>query len=65
MLAVAGSTVEDMDAPPATTATGPTACRDPRGTFPQCPNCDSVEGWQPEHAHFRCVRCGFRDSCCD
>ncbi|MFP3907410.1 MAG: hypothetical protein ACLFRV_03070 [Acidimicrobiales bacterium] len=54
-----------MDAPPATTATGPTACRDPRGTFPQCPNCDSVEGWQPEHAHFRCVRCGFRDSCCD
>jgi len=42
-----------------------TVCRDPRGTFPDCPNCGSVEGWQPEHAHFRCRSCGFRDSCCD
>ncbi|HSL58971.1 MAG TPA: hypothetical protein VK866_14090 [Acidimicrobiales bacterium] len=43
----------------------PTACRDPRGTYPECPLCGSVEGWQPEHAHFRCRSCGFRDSCCD
>ncbi|MEY2438124.1 MAG: hypothetical protein QOF97_2960, partial [Acidimicrobiaceae bacterium] len=33
------------------------------GTFPCCPQCDG--DLQPEHAHFRCVSCGWRDSCCD
>jgi len=33
------------------------------GTFPECPLCgDSLH---PEHAHFKCRACGWRDSCCD
>ena len=27
-----------------------------------CPNCNTV--MQPEHAHYRCLTCGYRDSCC-
>ncbi len=27
-----------------------------------CPIC--LLEMQPEHAHFRCSRCGYRDSCC-
>lgn len=27
-----------------------------------CPNCNSQ--MQPEHAHYRCSECGYRDSCC-
>jgi hypothetical protein len=27
-----------------------------------CPNCGSQ--MQPEHAHYRCGECGYRDSCC-
>lgn len=27
-----------------------------------CPNCNSQ--MQPEHAHYRCIACGYRDSCC-
>jgi ribosomal protein S27AE len=27
-----------------------------------CPNCNSQ--MQPEHAHYRCGACGYRDSCC-
>ena len=27
-----------------------------------CPSCGSE--MQPEHAHYRCLRCGYRDSCC-
>jgi hypothetical protein len=27
-----------------------------------CPNCGTL--MQPEHAHYRCVTCGYRDSCC-
>ena len=27
-----------------------------------CPTC-SIE-MQPEHAHYRCAKCGYRDSCC-
>jgi hypothetical protein len=27
-----------------------------------CPNCNSQ--MQPEHAHYRCAACGYRDSCC-
>nr|HEX4315589.1 hypothetical protein [Kofleriaceae bacterium] len=27
-----------------------------------CPTCNIA--MQPEHAHYRCARCGYRDSCC-
>jgi hypothetical protein len=27
-----------------------------------CPNCNAQ--MQPEHAHYRCGECGYRDSCC-
>jgi hypothetical protein len=27
-----------------------------------CPNCGAQ--MLPEHAHYRCAACGYRDSCC-
>ena len=27
-----------------------------------CPQCNTE--MQPEHAHYRCAKCGYRDSCC-
>ncbi|HUJ59566.1 MAG TPA: hypothetical protein VLX92_13765 [Kofleriaceae bacterium] len=27
-----------------------------------CPSCGAQ--MQPEHAHYRCPACGYRDSCC-
>jgi hypothetical protein len=27
-----------------------------------CPNCNTQ--MQPEHAHYKCLACGYRDSCC-
>ncbi len=27
-----------------------------------CPSCSTQ--MQPEHAHYRCPACGYRDSCC-
>jgi hypothetical protein len=49
------------DVAPAACATA--AARATLGTFAECPLCggDLV----PEHAHFRCPGCGWRDSCCD
>jgi len=38
-------------------------CRSPLAPFAECPLCGG--GLAPEHAHFRCRRCGWRDSCCD
>ena len=32
-------------------------------TFSECPMCGAALA--PEHAHFRCHSCGWRDSCCD
>jgi hypothetical protein len=37
--------------------------RSPFGTFDCCPMCGG--DMAPEHAHFRCGACGWRDSCCD
>jgi hypothetical protein len=37
--------------------------RSPFGTFAECPMCSG--DMAPEHAHFRCTSCGWRDSCCD
>ncbi len=50
----------------ATTTTGTSTdagCRSTLGTYPECPLCGG--GLFPEHAHFRCSGCGWRDSCCD
>jgi len=33
------------------------------GVFPECPLCGGT--LHPEHAHFKCRSCGWRDSCCD
>jgi hypothetical protein len=42
----------------------PSRCdRNPLGTFDGCPICGGAMA--PEHAHFRCAACGWRDSCCD
>jgi len=27
-----------------------------------CPTCNTP--MRPEHAHYKCPRCGYRDSCC-
>ena len=40
-------------------ASGP-AC--PTDLSIQCPTCGTE--MQPEHAHYRCLRCGYRESCC-
>lgn len=31
--------------------------------FSECPHCGGA--LNPEHAHFKCTSCGWRDSCCD
>lgn len=38
-------------------------CTSPLAVFTECPLCG--EALIPEHAHFRCTACGWRDSCCD
>ena len=52
---------------PAVPATAPDSgfdtCRARYGTFPECPLCNGE--LTPEHAHFKCRSCGWRDSCCD
>lgn len=35
----------------------------PLGIFEVCPICEGE--MRPEHAHYRCRACGWRDSCCD
>ena len=35
----------------------------PLRCFSECPLCGS--SIIPEHAHFKCAKCGWRDSCCD
>ncbi|MGA1074576.1 MAG: hypothetical protein ACO307_05495 [Ilumatobacteraceae bacterium] len=39
------------------------SCRSIHGTYPECPLCGA--DLFPEHAHFKCSGCGWRDSCCD
>jgi hypothetical protein len=55
---------EEVDPAP-TTIEAPEAAQTPRGTCDlasTCPNCNTL--MQPEHAHYRCLTCGYRDSCC-
>jgi hypothetical protein len=63
-------TVEELELPfpPVAPTCGVAAAggaweRSPFGTFDECPMCG--DAMAPEHAHFRCVGCGWRDSCCD
>jgi hypothetical protein len=40
------------------------ACETNRfAVFSECPHCGGE--MSPEHAHYRCTSCGWRDSCCD
>lgn len=57
--------VEELELPFPSEDSAAAAClpRNPLGTFPGCPMCDGELA--PEHAHFRCTSCGWRDSCCD
>lgn len=53
--------------PPSTLAAAlaEVAAVSPRGTCDlasTCPQCNTL--MQPEHAHYRCHTCGYRDSCC-
>jgi hypothetical protein len=38
-------------------------CASPFAVFTECPHCGNE--LIPEHAHFKCTACGWRDSCCD
>jgi hypothetical protein len=54
-----------VDAPPATIDHAVEVAQTPRGTCDlatTCPVCNTL--MQPEHAHYRCATCGYRDSCC-
>ncbi|HVK83631.1 MAG TPA: hypothetical protein VM513_05965 [Kofleriaceae bacterium] len=51
--------------PPTTLERPATEAAAPRGTCDlatTCPTCGTL--MQPEHAHYRCATCGYRDSCC-
>lgn len=52
-------------AAPSTLAPTAAIATTPRGTCDlasTCPVCNTL--MQPEHAHYRCLTCGYRDSCC-
>ena len=59
--------VEELELPfPPFPSEAPPACElatNPFAVFEFCPMCGSE--MSPEHAHFRCTSCGWRDSCCD
>jgi hypothetical protein len=55
--------VEEPELPFPPPASSCTPARHPLGTLAGCPLCGEVMA--PEHAHFRCTACGWRDSCCD
>ncbi|CAN5734935.1 hypothetical protein BH11MYX3_BH11MYX3_23250 [soil metagenome] len=51
--------------PPTTIVRAVHDSQTPRGTCDlsvTCPTCSTL--MQPEHAHYRCGTCGYRDSCC-
>ena len=59
--------VEELELPfPPFPSLDPAACElasNPFAVFECCPMCSGAMA--PEHAHFRCTSCGWRDSCCD
>jgi len=48
---------------PTTAAEAPACEMSRHGIFLDCPQCGG--DMAPEHAHYRCTGCGWRDSCCD
>lgn len=66
---VPGEEPKKVTPPPSTLERGQaeegTSAQAPRGTCDlsvTCPTCSTL--MQPEHAHYRCLTCGYRDSCC-
>lgn len=56
---------DEVEPPPTTIDHAKETAKTPRGTCDlasTCPNCNTV--MEPEHAHYRCATCGYRDSCC-
>jgi len=43
--------------------TNQSECANRFAIFSECPHCGG--SLHPEHAHFKCSSCGWRDSCCD
>ncbi|MEO8702208.1 MAG: hypothetical protein ABI867_19345 [Kofleriaceae bacterium] len=59
------ATPAKVERPPSTLVESTAPTESPRGTCDlasTCPNCSTL--MQPEHAHYRCATCGYRDSCC-
>ena len=52
-----------VDTTPRPTSHAVCAQPSPFAIFDECPMCG--EAMAPEHAHYRCTGCGWRDSCCD
>jgi hypothetical protein len=62
--AVGTSPTSDAGLDPTTPTAAPVAaCASPFAIFTECPHCGG--DMRPEHAHYRCGSCGWRDSCCD
>ncbi len=54
-----------VEPPPTTIDHDQATAKAPRGTCDlasTCPTCETL--MQREHAHYRCLTCGYRDSCC-
>jgi len=51
-----------VSAQPAAQASTP-LCNTRYAIFSECPQCGHA--LHPEHAHYKCAGCGWRDSCCD
>ncbi|MEL7157836.1 MAG: hypothetical protein AAFN30_14735 [Actinomycetota bacterium] len=61
---MAPTTTADRGRPSHDPAPESPACEpSPFAVFAACPHCDGE--LTPEHAHYRCRTCGWRDSCCD
>jgi len=58
--AIASSLV--AESPVAESSAGDT-CSTRFAIFSECPQCGHA--LHPEHAHYKCAGCGWRDSCCD
>jgi len=68
-VALSPGTPRSVKSPPSTIDRGDESsqavAQAPRGTCDlasTCPTCSTL--MQPEHAHYRCATCGYRDSCC-
>lgn len=66
-VAILQATPRNVAAPPSTidrgAEPGAVVAQAPRGTCDlasMCPTCSTL--MQPEHAHYRCATCGYRDS---